>query len=271
MSDDEEVRDSVPEGGDDRFTKVENDVYNPIEGYGEEKPEEVKIEEEVPVENEKSKKDSKKKENKNKNVQKLKIIFLGEKGVGKSSIIDKYVDNKFTTFEDGGEREAVKHKKIKIDANLTADLSINDTSEVENLEKIPRSYYTDAHGAVLVFNLADQKSFQKLQFWLDELNNYAPKDIIICFLGNQSDRTADRKVEFEEAKNLAGDNLYYEVSAKAGNNITLAFEALTNNIIDKQKEEEKNPDKVKRGKEGRNTIDINSNKKQGNEKKKKCC
>jgi GTPase SAR1 family protein len=110
-----------------------------------------------------------------------------------------------------------------------------------------------------------------LQFWLDELNNYAPKDIIICFLGNQSDRTADRKVEFEEAKNLAGDNLYYEVSAKAGNNITLAFEALTNNIIDKQKEEEKNPDKVKRGKEGRNTIDINSNKNQGNEKKKKCC
>ena len=69
---------------------------------------------------------------------------------------------------------------------------------------------------------------------------------------------------------MAGDNLYYEVSAKTGNNVSLAFEQITYGIIEKQKEEENNPNKVLRGKEGRKTTDLRDINKEldGN---KKCC
>ena len=65
-----------------------------------------------------------------------------------------------------------------------------------------------------------------------------------------------------------GNNLYYQVSAKTGNNIALAFDSLTREIIKKQKEEEKNPNKVPIGAEGRKSLPLKQNKKQ---KKKKCC
>ena len=71
------------------------------------------------------------------------------------------------------------------------------------------------------------------------------------------------------AKTLADDNLYYDVSAKAGNNVSMAFEQLTMGIIEKQKEESNNPDKVLRGKEGRKTMDLKEAK--NVPAKKKCC
>ena len=127
MSDDEEVRDSVPEGGDDRFTKVHNDVFG-IEGYQEGKPEENKGNEEIvtPMGNK-----NKQKIDPNREVKQFKIILLGEKGVGKSSIIERYVNNKFSSNENQEKSDAVKIKNYDIDKNLTAELSINDTTEIE--------------------------------------------------------------------------------------------------------------------------------------------
>ena len=92
-------------------------------------------------------------------------------------------------------------------------------------------------------------------------------------MGNKSDLTMDRKVDYEIAKKIAKDDLYYEVSAKTGNNVSLCFEQLTYVIIKKQNEEEKNPDKEIRGIEGRKSTrlsDIESMNKYPL-RKKKCC
>ena len=121
---------------------------------------------------------------------------------------------------------------------------------------------------MLVFNLTDLNSFQKLSYWKSELNSKGRKDIVICYLGNQSDLTADIKVKSEDIKNFVGNNLYIQVSAKTGNNIALAFDSLTREIIKKQKEEEKNPNKEPIGPDERISLTLIQNKKQ---KKKKCC
>lgn len=265
MSDDEDIENNPEENNDDRFTKVENDVFN-IEGYQEPKPEEDKggAQDTTPASSNKDKSKNSKKE-----IKKFKIILLGEKGVGKSSLIERYVKNKFSNFENQGVRDAVHNKKYDVDKNLTVELSINDTCEVENLQKFPREFFTDAHGAMLVFNLADHRSFERLSYWKEELDSMGPRDVVLCYLGNQADRTADRKVTLEEAKTLADDNLYYDVSAKAGNNVSMAFEQLTMGIIEKQKEESNNPDRVLRGKEGRKTMDLKEAK--NVPAKKKCC
>ena len=74
---------------------------------------------------------------------------------------------------------------------------------------------------------------------LKELNSNAPRDIVLCLLGNKADLTSDRNVAYEDAKTIAEDNLYYEVSAKTGNNVSLDFEQLTYGILEKQKEGKK--------------------------------
>ena len=258
--DENEGDNNVEDNNDERYTKVENDIYC-IEGYDEQQPEENKKKEDETLTG---------KETPKKEFKKFRIILLGEKGVGKSSLIERYVNNKFSNFGQPEIGDVVKIKKFEIDRYLSVELDINDTSEVENLGKYPKSYYTDAHGALLVFSLTDQDSFQKMKYWMEQLNSNAPPDIVICFLGNQSDKTADRKINSDEIKSLTKDHLFYEVSAKTGINVTLAFEELTNKIIEKQKEEKKNPEKVVRGKEGRKSWDLKDMKKE-QEKKKKCC
>ena len=255
---------------DDRFTKVDNDVFG-IEGYQDGKKEENKEEElgdTLPMGSK-----NKPKIDLNREVKQFKIILLGEKGVGKSSIIERYVNNKFSSNESLEGNDAVKIKRYDVDKNLTAELSINDTTEVEKLDKFPKTYYKDAHGAILVFNLTDQNSFEKLSYWKEELDSHAPSDLVICYLGNQADKIADRKVKKEDIKKILNeeDKLYYDVSAKNGNNISLAFEQLTMAIIEKQKEEQNNPDKVLRGKEGRKTLDLRDAPPEEDIRKRRCC
>ena len=267
-----EIRESTNEANnDERYTQVDNDVlFNPIEGYDEDKEEEK---DENHVENKEKenviKSDTSTTSTK-KQFKKLKIILLGEIGVGKSSLINRYVNNKFNTFNQALIGDDIKIKKVEVDKNLTVDLLINDPSNEEKLGKFTKNYYLDAHGALIVYDLTNEQSFQKVKFWMEELDSNAPRDIIVCILGNKADLTADRVVKFEDVKTLAGDHLNYEVSAKTGNNVSLAFEQLTYGIIEKQKEEENNPDKVLRGKEGRKTQDLNDINKDLVAKK-KCC
>ena len=261
---------SIKEIDNNRYTQVESDsLYNPIEGIKEETKEEDKENK-----NEENLPEIKKSINtKQKDIKNLKVILLGEKGVGKSSLIEKYVNNKFFSFEKKSIGSEINTKKIEVDDNTIAELSIYDTVNEEKLNKITKKYYRDAHGAVIVFDLTNKKSFKKVKHWLKETHSNAPRDIVLCLLGNKADLESDREVELEEAKEIADDNLYYEVSAKNGNNVSLAFEQLTFEIIEKQNEEEGNPDKVKRGREGRKTADLNDINMINKDlfRKKKCC
>ena len=202
----------------------------------------------------------------NKEIKKFKVIFLLEKNVGKTSLINRYVHNKFGTFSQSS-IDDTKRKKVEL-GNLIFDLSISDTTNEEKLGKFTKNYYRDAHGAIIVFDLTNEQSASKVKFWLDELKENAPRDIVVCIFGNKEDLTAERKVKKKDIES-ADSHIYYEVSAKSGKNISLAFEGLIKQINKKQKEEEKNPDKVIRGSEGRRTTNLSIDIKV--KKKKKWC
>lgn len=190
-------------------------------------------------------------------IQEIKIIILGEYNVGKTSLIDRYINNKFSTNNFPPTLSLQNNiKKIKIDEYKSIKLNIFDTSGEERYSILTKNYFTDAYGALLVFDLCNKNSFEKIKKWLNELLSHTPKDIIYCIIGNKSDKKNERQVSYEEGKDFAGDNLYYETSAKSGLNVSLAFEQLAYEILEKQNEEKNNPDKIMRGKEGRNTIEL---------------
>jgi small GTP-binding protein len=216
-------------------------------------------------------------ENKNasitKKINKYKIILVGEPGVGKTSIINKYVFNKFESSpiikdEENSEKNI---KMIDIDDKISVELSIYDTTNAKKMSKIPKSYFRDAHGAVIIFDVSNKESFAKVKYWEKEINNNSPKDIIICILGNKSDLPGGRTIDIGEAKQKAGNNLCYEVSAKVGNNISLAFEQLAFRIIKEQQRRKEANDVVIRGNEGRKSINLAEVNVKKKDKKKKCC
>ena len=229
------------------------------------------MDEEENNDNKTNAKEEPKKEIKNKKIHKYKIIMVGEAKVGKTSIINRYVYNKFeSSFKNPEQIEEDSIKKIiDIDDKSLVELNIYDTTKEKKMGKITRNYYKDAHGALIVFDFENKESFNKIKYWQKEITNYGPKDIIICILGNKSDLIVGRNVNFEDAKELAGNNLCYEVSAKDGNNISLAFEQLSYRIIKEEKRQKRENDVVLRGPDGRKSINLTDIKVKP--KGKKCC
>lgn len=180
-----------------------------------------------------------------------KVILLGEFGVGKSSIIQSYVDNGFQVNESRNTLSAdSKNKTINIDKETSVILHIWDTAGEEKTQTLPKQLYKDIYGAFLVFDLTNKKSFEKMSVWINELKACAPRDIITSFLGNKSDLDDHRTVSNEEALSFAEKHKsdFYEVSAKTKTNISLAFEELANKIFAFQSEHKR---------EGRYSINLN--------------
>ena len=208
---------------------------------------------------------------------KFKILLVGNFGSGKTSIINRFIDNKFSeddlqpSSQSNPEKLIQKTKTLNIDSTTIAVLSITDTAGEERHAKLVKNYYTDAHGALIVFDLNDQESFAEVEKWNDELGKNCPKDLVTMLVGNKSDIT-ERKVKVQDVNTIAQKLSYesYEVSAKTGNNIALVFEKLTNKIIARMNEP---GDKVTR-KDGRESLglkDINPEKINNINIKKKSC
>lgn len=265
-----------------RFTKINETVLNAVETFQVEDQkdlnENINIEENIYGGNNKEESNIKEINNDENNdvkptptskekLKEYKIVILGDFGVGKSSLIFRFLNNKFKKETDSPNADN-NRKIIQIDSNIRIILNIWDTADQEKGGELQKIYYKDIYGAMLVFDLTNKESFDNLNKWLNELKENSPKDIVYCFAGNKSDLKEERAIEYETIKDFVNENLYYEVSSKAGNNVSLAFEQLAYGIVMKQTEEEGNPDKVIRGIEGRQTQDLRMS---GLKRKKGCC
>ena len=162
----------------------------------------------------------------------LKIILLGDCGVGKTSIAGRYIDSSFK----GNYYATIQvEKRVKIineDDKTSLRLNIWDTAGQEKFRSITRQFYRDCHGAFIVFDLTKKSSFNEVRNWIDELKTHGNDDTVIIILGNKSDLTAEREISEEDIKNEIQNNYkYFEVSAKTGNNISLAFDELKKLIM----------------------------------------
>ena len=183
--------------------------------------------------------------NNKKNIKKVikkveyKIILLGEFNVGKSSIIAQFVDNNYQKIEKQKNCKN-KCKSIAVDSETVAKLELYDSSGEEKFNKtLPNQFYKDAYGAIIVYDITNKESFNKIKFWINEIISKCPSDTIILIIGNKTD-IKERVVSYDEGNLLAQKYQieYFETSAKTGNNITLIFEKLLFEIIKKQNQNE---------------------------------
>lgn len=163
-----------------------------------------------------------------------KIVIVGESFVGKTAIIGRLIDKTFhTEFESTIGVEFRTYNVMAGDREVK--LNIWDTAGQEKFRSVSKAYFRNAQGALLVFSLTDQKSFEALDGWLNDLQSLCTPNAVVLLLGNKSDLKDDRVVPNEEANAFAtrhGLN-YFETSALDASNIDEAFVRLATTITEK--------------------------------------
>ena len=157
----------------------------------------------------------------------IKLLTLGETEVGKTSIVLRYSDDKF--HEDKTATIGIDFKiKIIRKGNEVIKVSIYDTAGEERFKTLIKHYYRGANGILLIFDLTKKSTFDKLNFWLEDLRENSDNidNLYIHFIGNKNDLEEQRAISFEEATNFAKKNKlpYMEVSAKTRKNIKNLFD-----------------------------------------------
>jgi Ras-related protein Rab-1A len=187
----------------------------------------------------------------------FKVIMLGDVAVGKTSLVTRFVDNEFKSTYHCTVGVEFKVKTMRIDPFTHVDLKIWDTCGEEKYRTITRQYYRDSDGVVLVFDLTNKNSFDKLSGWLHDIKEYGPKDTCVILVGNKSDVRERKLFLFEEGKKFAMQYKmpYIEVSAKNGTNVISMFENITKKMIEnaalkRDKEEDNDGNKITLGREG---------------------
>lgn len=164
----------------------------------------------------------------------LKFIIIGDPSVGKSNIVLKYANNKFTDdyqatigVEFGAKNIEINKKSIRI--------QIWDTAGQENFRSIIRSYYKNCCCAIVTYDITCRKSFESIQNWMEEVKCEAPSTVQMILVGNKCDLENQRAVTKDEGEELAQKEgiIFMETSAKTGVNIDEIFRRAATDICDK--------------------------------------
>ena len=162
----------------------------------------------------------------------FKILTIGESGVGKTCILRRFVENKFLKNHLATIGIDFKTKTLNIN-NQEIKLKIWDTAGQERFRNITTQYYKGADGIVLIYDVTDDASYEKIRDWMEQiLSNTKREDIGLVLLGNKCDMEP-RAVSEEQGNKMAEElNVsYFETSALTGQGINEAFNELTRDIM----------------------------------------
>ena len=159
----------------------------------------------------------------------IKVVFLGNSGVGKTSVIKFEIDNKFQPKTQPTSIFQYFSKKCQICEKII-HLQIWDLGGDATYEKVMTNFYTAALCIFVVFSLEDKNSFYDLERWINNIKNEYQSDLpFIILVGNKKDMVENRKVTKEEIDDFIYKNnieQYYETSAKSGEGIHELFDEI---------------------------------------------
>ena len=218
---------------------------------------------------------------------KLKLIVVGNQGTGKSSILNRFVNETFDENYQATIGLDFHSKNITIH-DQDVRLIIYDTAGQEKFRSLIPMYIREAQIILFIYDISDKDSFDSIPKWIQQVNDVINKEVVFVLIGNKLDLESNRKVTFEEGKKLAekSNYVFQEVSAKTGENFEKLFEkqifeAVYNKFkkeFDKREEggEEQINNETNENTNGTNTKNIvidnnNNNNLKTTKKKRKCC
>lgn len=155
---------------------------------------------------------------------KYKLVFLGDQSVGKTSIITRFMYDKFDNTYQATIGIDFLSKTMYLE-DRTVRLQLWDTAGQERFRSLIPSYIRDSSVAVVVYDVSNRASFLNTARWVEEVRTERGSDVIIVLVGNKTDMVDKRQVSIEEGDTKAREFgvLFIETSAKAGFNIKALF------------------------------------------------
>lgn len=163
----------------------------------------------------------------------LKLVIIGDPGVGKTALLLRYIDNSFNDSYLCTIGVDFKVKTVEV-AGKVVKMQIWDTAGQERFKPITKCYYRGAHGAIAVFDLGNRDSWSHAKTWVEEYKEHNPlqPQHMVVLVGNKAD-AEDRKVTLEEGEALGRELKcpYFEASAKANSGIEMLFETIARQAV----------------------------------------
>ena len=162
--------------------------------------------------------------NVNPETPKYKLIFLGDQSVGKSSILNRFLNDTFTEDYQATIGLDFQSKNIQIE-NQDIHLLLYDTAGQEKFRSLIPMYTRDANIILLVYDITNRDSFNHLPDWLKDLTNINVDEVIFAIVANKIDLNSKREVTPEEGQKFADEHnfVFQEISAKTGTGFSDLF------------------------------------------------
>ena len=165
----------------------------------------------------------------------LKLLIIGNSSVGKTSLLSRYLSQKFpentlpTLGMDTKSKIFQKSKK-------TIKIHFWDTAGQERFRSLTPMLYKDIKGVIIVYDITKRKSFDDKKIWLKLIKENCKEELKIMMIGNKCDLNDNREVMKEEGIKFCENKgfFFFETSAKKGDFVDLAFEKMCEGIIEEE-------------------------------------
>ena len=200
----------------------------------------------------------------------IKFILIGDSGVGKTCLINQYINQKFTYNQLPTITAGDKYTKELNLCNKVLSLEIWDTVGQERFRSLNKIYLNNAKIAAIVYDITNQETFDNLKKWYKDIKEKNNTIKIIGILANKSDLYEEKVVSKEEGENYANsiNGFFYETSAMDYESVSNAFEGLTKKYVENVLcEDNKIIKNIVNSKNENDSIKLKNNKKKIEEKK----
>jgi len=200
----------------------------------------------------------------------IKLLLIGDSGVGKSCLLLRFSDDSFTPSFITTIGIDFKIRTIELDGKRIK-LQIWDTAGQERFRTITTAYYRGAMGILLVYDVTDEKSFGNIRNWIRNIEQHATESVNKMLIGNKCDMVDKKVIDTARGKALSEEYgiKFLETSAKTGQNVEEAFITLAKDI---KKRLIDSAEKTQSDAPSTNTLSLSSsNGTDSSKDNKKCC